>query len=1384
MKKLAKKTVLACLFVAGQAWGMGTTSTLNTLVLIDSSIDQADVLHQQFQQRDTVVRVVKPHESFWDIVNQVSQRYPNIRNIDLLSHAQSAELTLGQTHFNLSSIEQKSPNWKQLGHRLGKQGQLRFWGCDLASGKQGKQFVHRLSELTGSDVYASDDKTGHKLLGGDWSLEFSSKGDTYDLPRSLQHNLKHFTQVLNTGLGNSSYTENSAAVNVAPSVSYSSGADFAGGYIELDGSDLRADDVLSLKSASNINAVNAVSLAGDSVFLGDGSKRNLVGKVDATHNGQNGNKLRINFDTSFKNGQFESGSFDGWHVTNGYHALPGDTGTTITATASVVSASAAGAPSSSDGYVAQLYINGSVSGTCSTAHGPVIESAEFSAQQGSKVSVDWRAKAGSDDYDVYAYLIDKNTNTKHQLFYERGSSRAWATTELTVPVTSSRFVFQFIGGTYDRTCGLAVGATLYVDNAKQVGIGVNDNVVQSVARALTFSHAGDDPTVASGVRDSLTLSLNAQTATNSILSQSATLSLTPLQDAPSLEAGANVVASSSPIASSLVVSDVDDTQLSLAKVYPQTIHTNDRLAISGASQAVAGNITTFTGGSIPAGMSVTFDNTTKLLSLAGNANLSVYQSVLQAVTLQTEYPKRIAFEVSDGNSDSTGVATASDTLDITGIDYGDAYANYSVLASQNGARHTVTPTTPYLGTDRTIELNGSADSHANHDAGDDGVYLDSVSAANLLQDKTITSGTTFNFKVKVTDSAHTAKLSAWIDWNRDGDFGDTIGGVPERIAYNLQDTNSDGLLEFSIVPPVTALVEGDSIARFRLSNDSNLTPQGLASDGEVEDYKVKLLGKLDYGDAPDVYGSASHLLPAVTQVYLGNTVDFESGSLNSANGGADGLGDDQAGDDEDGLVALSNLSASDSRYSVQVKATNQSAQPAWLVAWLDVDGNQQFDADEATQIQVPSNTQNATFTVNWNKLPSDIQAGTTYLRLRLTTDSSILTGQLSNSLATTLASDGEVEDYALTIAAKKYRVSGKIYNDTNVNAALDANELGVSALTMVLLNTTTNTCVSTKTNANGDYVFNHIESGSYRVYEAANETTPTPSVCDYTKAADLTGYVSTTSSHSSAFNVSTADVSGLNFGDLLVSSTGGGNGAGLSFSPNNSNTLKAGNGLFYYHQLQAPSVGSVSFDLQATSSQGWSNRFFYDANCDGKLVGTEQQPVSGSINVSQVGQVLCMMHAVMLPTSAQVGSQEKVQITARFTLGDGSLGLPILEKQVLNTTTALSNAGGAGLVLSKTVRNLTTGTSGSVANQAKPNDVLVYEVEYYNAGSRPIETLKINDSVPEFTSLVTNSAQCLSSNVTGLACQPVVSGDALEWRFAGVVPAGAKGVVTFRVRVL
>ena len=85
-----------------------------------------------------------------------------------------------------------------------------------------------------------------------------------------------------------------------------------------------------------------------------------------------------------------------------------------------------------------------------------------------------------------------------------------------------------------------------------------------------------------------------------------------------------------------------------------------------------------------------------------------------------------------------------------------------------------------------------------------------------------------------------ANLSAWFDFDGDG----TLNGAGEQLLADVQPSSgtliSAGVYEHCFTVPSNATPEGMLYSRFRLSTDTGLPSTGTATNGEVEDYGVRL----------------------------------------------------------------------------------------------------------------------------------------------------------------------------------------------------------------------------------------------------------------------------------------------------------------------------------------------------------------------------------------------------------------------------------------------------------------------------------------------------------------------------------------------------------------
>lgn len=227
------------------------------------------------------------------------------------------------------------------------------------------------------------------------------------------------------------------------------------------------------------------------------------------------------------------------------------------------------------------------------------------------------------------------------------------------------------------------------------------------------------------------------------------------------------------------------------------------------------------------------------------------------------------------------VTSAIASLTVYGIDFGDAPAgNYPTLLANSGARHVIV-TGVHLGATIDFESNGQPSTTASGDdqnGSDDEDGIRFTTALHVGEPAT----------VEVVASTN-GFLNAWIDYDRaTGWLQDN-----EHVMTNVAVQPGTNLLQF--VVPANAAV-GSTLARFRFSTAQNVSFDGFAADGEVEDYSVTILpaanivvnqsyntSVLPAGNAVALTINATNLGPsAATAVVIANELSRRSAFISAA----------------------------------------------------------------------------------------------------------------------------------------------------------------------------------------------------------------------------------------------------------------------------------------------------------------------------------------------------------------------------------------------------------------------------------------------------------------------------------------------------------------------
>lgn len=223
-----------------------------------------------------------------------------IEAIHIVSHGDSGRLSLGSGSVTVDTIQGLHRDaLLAIGQVLSPEGDILIYACDYAAGADGQAAMSLWADLTGADIAASTDATGHTGLGGDWTLEaqLGTVDATVLAPQDWLHALDlTLTPVGTLGAVGLAETILGNGVTIV-SATYSGGADQAGSFTTGSGASFGSDILGFTSGALFTTSDHIASAAGpnDDAFYSVDAPDGVDGDpvFDAMSNG------RGSFDASF-----------------------------------------------------------------------------------------------------------------------------------------------------------------------------------------------------------------------------------------------------------------------------------------------------------------------------------------------------------------------------------------------------------------------------------------------------------------------------------------------------------------------------------------------------------------------------------------------------------------------------------------------------------------------------------------------------------------------------------------------------------------------------------------------------------------------------------------------------------------------------------------------------------------------------------------------------------------------------------------------------------------------------------------------------------------------------------------------------------------------------
>ncbi len=171
-----------------------STSKPSSLVFIDSTVEDYHSLINGLRPGVTPILLDQGQDGIKQIT-QILDQPGDIRSIHIVSHGAPGCLFLGNGELSLDTLSHYAAqlqSWFTNHHDSA----LLLYGCNVAAGDAGAEFVERLHQLTGADIAASRSLTGSAALGGNWELEVTT--GTVAAPAFTEAAQQSYTGVLAT----------------------------------------------------------------------------------------------------------------------------------------------------------------------------------------------------------------------------------------------------------------------------------------------------------------------------------------------------------------------------------------------------------------------------------------------------------------------------------------------------------------------------------------------------------------------------------------------------------------------------------------------------------------------------------------------------------------------------------------------------------------------------------------------------------------------------------------------------------------------------------------------------------------------------------------------------------------------------------------------------------------------------------------------------------------------------------------------------------------------------------------------------------------------------------------------------------------------------------
>src|SRR5262245_1110211 len=151
------------------------TPARQEIVFVDPTVRDFQALIDGIDNPNARVVLLDPTRDGVRQMAEVLKQYESVDAVHVISHGSEGQLDLGSSALNAVTMSGSyAQELAAIGEHLSSEADFLVYGCDFGRGAGGEAAAQALAQLTGADVAASTDATGHTALGADWDLELKT----------------------------------------------------------------------------------------------------------------------------------------------------------------------------------------------------------------------------------------------------------------------------------------------------------------------------------------------------------------------------------------------------------------------------------------------------------------------------------------------------------------------------------------------------------------------------------------------------------------------------------------------------------------------------------------------------------------------------------------------------------------------------------------------------------------------------------------------------------------------------------------------------------------------------------------------------------------------------------------------------------------------------------------------------------------------------------------------------------------------------------------------------------------------------------------------------------------------------------------------------------